>query len=75
VAHLAGEGKELAAALAEAFEHLQGQRKALETYTDWLDEADFENWALPAEYVAFRKRLGVYDPMYQKVKKLKQTSR
>jgi hypothetical protein len=74
-ARQAGDTTTYAAALAEAFEHLQGQRKALETYTDWLDEADFEDWALPAEYVALRKRLGVYDPMYQKVKKLKQTSR
>lgn len=74
-ARQAGDTTTYAAALAEAFDHLQGQRKALETYTDWLDEADFEDWALPAEYVALRKRLGVYDPMYQKVKKLKQTSR
>jgi hypothetical protein len=74
-ARQAGDTTTYAAALAEAFEHLQGQRKALEAYTDWLDEADFEDWALPAEYVALRKRLGVYDPMYQKVKKLKQTSR
>lgn len=74
-ARQAGDTTTYAAALAEAFDHLQGQRKALESYTDWLDEADFEDWALPAEYVALRKRLGVYDPMYQKVKKLKQTSR
>lgn len=74
-ARQAGDTTTYAAALAEAFDHLQGQRKALEAYTDWLDEADFEDWALPGEYVALRKRLGVYDPMYQKVKKLKQTSR
>ena len=57
----------------EAFDELQKQRELMRPYTDWYEEADLEGWAAPAEYsVGLQRLLDQWDPLYQRVKKLKQ---
>lgn len=68
----AGDQTAYAQALDDAFEELQKQREALRTYTDWFEEADLGDWAMPAEYDVLQQKLDVYDRLYQRVKKLKQ---
>ena len=57
--------------LKDAFAEMELSRDALRDQTDWLDEADLEGWAIPGDYEGLRRRLGVWDKHYQKVKKLK----
>lgn len=56
--------------LAAASIAMQQSRTAIEPYTDWLEEADLEGWALPASYVDLQKRLGLYDKLFQQIKKV-----
>lgn len=49
---------------------MQKSRAAIEKYTDWLEEADLEGWALDASYVDLQRRLDPWDRMFQKIKKV-----
>ncbi len=49
---------------------MRQSRAAIETYTDWLEEADLSGWALPASYVDLQKELGPQDQLFQKIKKV-----
>ena len=67
----AGDSTVYTDSLKEAFDEMEALRDALRDQTDWLDEADLEDWAIPADYEGLRRLLGVWDKHYQKVKKLK----
>ena len=73
-ARQSGDSGTYTAALQVAFQELESQRDALRPFTDWLEEADMGDWALPAEYTALQRKLGEYDKLFQRVKKLKQSS-
>ncbi len=67
----AGDSTVYTDSLKEAFDEMEALRDALRSQTDWLDEADLEGWAIPADYEGLRRLLGPWDKHYQKVKKLK----
>ena len=56
----------------KAYEEMKASRAVLSEYTDWLERADLDGWAIPAEYDGLRRILGKHDPMFQKIKKVKQ---
>jgi hypothetical protein len=71
-ARSSGDHETYVTATKEAFEEMEKQRDALRPYTDWYEEADLGDWAMPAEYGALQRRLDTYDRLYQRIKKVKQ---
>ena len=67
----AGDHDKFKTALTEASDAMKRADRVIERYRDWLNEAEFENWAIPGDYVALQKRMGVWDRHMAKVKKAK----
>lgn len=69
-ARRAGDHSAFKAHLDAAMTAMQQCRSAVEPYTDWLEEADLEGWAMPASYVSLQARLGAWDKLFQQIKKI-----
>jgi hypothetical protein len=67
----AGDHDKFKTALTEASDAMKRADRVIERYRDWLNEAEFESWAIPGEYVALQQRMGVWDRHMAKVKKAK----
>lgn len=57
--------------LDRAWDKLEEQRALLEDYSDWYEEADLGDWAIPAEYEALTKRQHVWGKVRQSIHKVK----
>lgn len=69
-ARRAGDHSAFKSHLDAAMTAMQQCRSAVEPYTDWLEEADLEGWAMPASYVSLQARLGAWDKLFQQIKKI-----
>jgi len=70
-AQAAGKNKEFNALINDGWDTLEALDKSIETYTDWLAEADLEEWRLPPVYVKLQKRLNVYDKLRGRLRRVK----
>ena len=55
----------------ESFKLIEKIDKELETYMTWQEEADFEGWAMPAEYDVLLRKLGSYSQLKVNLKRSK----
>ncbi len=57
-------------AAAAAWQQFLSQRDLLEPYMEWFEEADMEDWTMPADYVRLQRLLNTYDKLKVKVQKM-----
>lgn len=70
-AQAAGDSKLFNKLMNDSWDTLELMLGSIETYTDWLEEADLEDWRLPPAYVRLQKRLGIYDKLRGRVRRVK----
>lgn len=70
-AQAAGDNKLFNKLMNDSWDTLELMLASIETYTDWLEEADLEDWRLPPAYVRLQKRLGIYDKLRGRVRRVK----
>lgn len=70
-AQAAGKNKEFNRLINDGWDTLETLDASIETYTDWLAEADLEEWRLPPAYVKLQKRLNVYDKLRGRLHRVK----
>lgn len=70
-AQAAGKNKEFNKLINDGWDTLESLDTSIETYTDWLEEADLEEWRLPPAYVKLQKRLNVYDKLRGRLRRVK----
>ena len=66
-----GESAEYQKKVLEAWDVLEKLYAKIEPYTDWYEEADLEGWAMPSDYGRLERRLGEWDALRTKVRKMK----
>ncbi len=66
-----GESAAYQKALHESWDLMEKISQKLSPYTTWYEEADFEGWAMPAEYSVLQRRLSLYDPLRANLKRTK----
>ena len=70
-AQAAGDNKLFNKLMNDSWDTLELLLGSIETYTDWLEEADLEDWRLPSAYVTLQKRLGIYLKLRGRVRRVK----
>lgn len=70
-AQATGDNKEFNRLINDSWDTLETLDTSIETYTDWLAEADLEDWRLPPAYVKLQKRLNVYDKLRGRLRRVK----
>ncbi len=70
-AQAAGNNKEFNKLMNDSWDTLENLDSFIETYTDWLEEADMEEWRVPAIYVKLQKRLSIYDKLRGGLRRVK----
>ena len=71
----AGETAAYGASLTRAWGKLEQLRDVMSPYSDWLERASLEDWAIPADYDRLQQRFERWDPVRRKVQKLKPAGR
>lgn len=55
----------------DAWDKLEAVGPLIQRYEDWFEEADLSDWAIPASYLDFRKRMDKIDKLRGRVRKVR----
>lgn len=74
-AQAAGEGAKFNSLINDSWDTLAELDKKLETYSEWLEEADMESWRVPSSYSGLQRLIEKYYPLKGKIKRIKPNRR